>query len=83
MHRHQREKSSIIGRYVYIFLFITYLVLPSVTTTIAGIVPTINVDPDNQKPGGSHVYMRNDLSINIQSSRYKFGCAWAAFMAVS
>jgi hypothetical protein len=82
--RHKRklksELSAVVGRYLSIFFLIVYLVLPGVTTTIAGIIPSVNVDPDGLFPGKNLRYMRNDPAISITSDRYKFGIGWASAM---
>jgi hypothetical protein len=78
--RRQDEVGALIGRYFSLFFLITYLVLPSVTTTIAGVIPIVNVDPDGTLPGEYHYYMRHDLNVNARSARYKFGVGWAAVM---
>jgi hypothetical protein len=75
------EIGGMISRYFSLFLLITYLVLPSVTTTIAGAVPTVNIDPDGLT-GQPQRFMRNDLNISANSNRYRFGLAWAAIFII-
>jgi hypothetical protein len=75
------DVGRMISRYFSLFLLITYLVLPSVTTTIAGAVPTINIDPDGLTGQPQH-FMRNDLNISANSNRYRFGIIWAAIFIV-
>jgi hypothetical protein len=74
----KREMSS---RYFSLYFFFLYLVLPSVTTRIFGMFPTINVDPDGVS-GASLRFMRNDLSIAQDSQRYHYGTIWAAVFIV-
>jgi hypothetical protein len=74
--------SRMTTKYVTFFFLITYLVLPSVTTTIFGAFVCENIDPDNLKPG-TPTFLRNDLSIPCtgpDSLRYKFGVIWAVIM---
>jgi hypothetical protein len=72
-------RSEIITRYLNLFFLITYLVLPSTTTTIFGAFTCRSIDPDNVMPGTPH-YLRNDLSISCSSSRYYLGVHWAIAM---
>jgi hypothetical protein len=65
------------SRYFGLYFFVLYLVLPSVTTSIFGMFPTINVDPDGVS-GAPLRFMRNDLSIAQDSHRYHYGVIWAA-----
>jgi hypothetical protein len=73
---------GIVGRYATFFFLITYLVLPTVTVTIAGSVYCIDVDPDRQVSSKPLTYLNKDLSISCDSSRYQFGIIWAAIMVV-
>ena len=76
----KKKISAVLGRYLSMFFLVIYLVLPGVTNTIAGVIPTINADPDGLYPDKNYYFMRNDLSISVTSSRYRFCLAWAAFM---
>jgi hypothetical protein len=58
------------------FLFLTYLVLPSVTTTIFAMFRCQNVNPEGQLQS----YLVVDYSINCSSVRYDFGYYWAVTM---
>jgi hypothetical protein len=73
------DHRELVPRYLRLIIIISYLVLPSVTTTIAGAFTTVNVDPEGLVPGTPR-YLRNDYSIAQNSTRYKFGFAWATFM---
>merc|ERR1712070_664947 len=64
---------------VGIFLFITYLVLPSVTVVIFRMFPCQNVDPSNGNSPDNY-YLIADYSISCNSDRYRYGVAWAIFM---
>jgi len=74
-----KDHRDLIPRYLRFVIVISYLVLPSVTTTIAGSYSTVNIDPEGLVPGTPR-YLRNDYSIAQNSTRYKFGFAWATFM---
>jgi hypothetical protein len=74
------EFDPLVRRYLSLFFLITYLVLPSVTTTIAGIIPMVNVDPDHLYPSHDFRYMRHDLNVSATSSRYQEGIILAAVM---
>jgi hypothetical protein len=73
---------TIVGRYATFFFLITYLVLPTVTVTIAGSVYCIDVDPDRQVSSKPLYYLNKDLSISCDSNRYQFGIIWAAVMVI-
>ena len=73
------RRSQIITRYLTLFFILTYLVLPSTTTTIFGAFTCRSIDPGNIVPGTPQ-YLRNDLSISCSSSRYYFGVHWAIAM---
>jgi hypothetical protein len=72
-------RSQIITRYLILLFFLTYLVLPSTSTTIFGAITCRSIDPENLVPG-TPKYLRNDLSISCSSSRYHFGVHWAIAM---
>ena len=69
----------LIPRYLSLVIVISYLVLPSVTTTVFGSFTTINIDPEGLAPGTPQ-YLRNDFSIAADSMRYNFGFTWAVAM---
>jgi hypothetical protein len=77
----KREWERIIQRYVSMFLFITYLVLPGCTTTILKIFACSNIDPESLLPGQQY-YLQADYGIKCGSSRHNFGVAWAAVCIV-
>lgn len=60
-------------------LFVSYLILPGVSTAIFRVFSCINVDPDSVSDGFNY-YMQADRSISCSSSRYHFGFAWAVAM---
>ena len=72
-------QSEIIARYLTLFFILTYLVLPSTTTTIFGAFTCQSIDPD-KVVSGTPLYLRNDLSISCSSTRYYLGVYWAIAM---
>lgn len=50
-HEKRTKHNKIVSRYFTLFLLLTYLVLPSVSTTIAGAYACTNADPDNVDNG--------------------------------
>ena len=68
-------------KYFALFVYLTYLVLPSVTTTIFLAFPTINVNPSGVKglPYAS-VYLASDYRIEFGSERCKLAQLWAIVM---
>ena len=80
MRKEDKEiRSQIVTRYLTLFFFLTYLVLPSTSTTIFGAFTCRSIDPDNTVPGTPQ-YLRNDLSISCSSNRYHLGVYWAIVM---
>jgi hypothetical protein len=77
----KREWERIIQRYVSMFLFITYLVLPGCTTTILKVFECTNADPESLLSGEQY-YLEADYSIKCGSSRHNFGKGWAAVCIV-
>ena len=75
----RKDWRSVVGRYISVFLFITYLVLPSVSTVIFGAFACDNIDPDNVMPG-IPTSLRNDYAISCSSPRYRTGLRWAIAM---
>lgn len=70
------------GHYVSLFLLLTYTVLTSVSSTIAGAIPCIQIDPDNVDSTMGNKYLIADLSIDCSSDRYWFGYSWACITAL-
>ena len=68
-------------KYFALFVYLTYLVLPSVATTIFLAFPTINVNPSGVKglPYAS-VYLTSDYRIEAGSERDKLVRLWATAM---
>jgi hypothetical protein len=85
-----RNQSSVekieetVAKYITFFFLITYLVLPSVTTTIFGAFQCKNIDPDGLLPD-TPTYLLLDMSIPCtgpNSGRYQFGVSWAIAMII-
>jgi hypothetical protein len=72
---------AVIGQYINFFFLITYLVLPSVTTTCFGAFTCKSIDPDGLMPG-TPTYLRLDMSIACNTPRYRFGVYWAIVMII-
>jgi len=75
----KKDYRDLIPRYLRLIVVVTYLVLPSVTTTIFGAFTTVNIDPEGLVPGMPR-YLRNDYAIAENTARYSFGFAWAVVM---
>jgi len=70
------------GHYISLFLLLTYTILTSVSSTIAGAIPCVQVDPDGVDSTIGNFYLVADLSIDCASDRYAFGFAWACVTAL-
>jgi hypothetical protein len=88
VHRHQgalnvkEELNQVTSRYLTMFLFLTYLVLPYVATTIFQTFLCTNVDPDSSDDYASDLYLTADMRISCDSDYYRRGVIYAALMAV-
>lgn len=69
-------------KYLRLFFYLTYLVLPSVTTKIFEIFPCTDVDPDNESSGEDNYYLTADMSISCTSDYYYRGVAFACVMII-
>ena len=68
-------------KYFALFVYLTYLVLPSVATTIFLAFPTINVNPSGVKGlPYADVYLTSDYRIEAGSERDKLARLWATAM---
>lgn len=66
------------SRYLNLFLLVTYLTLPSVTTKLFGAFNCIDTDPDKvQSKGVSTRFLRNDVTIACDSPRYVLSISYA------
>ena len=68
------------AKYVYLFLLLTCLVLPSATTAICQMFVCQNIDPANEGGGMASLYLAADCSIACSGPHYRFGVAWAVCM---
>jgi hypothetical protein len=71
-------------RYFSIFLFMTYLILPSTTATIFTMFICQDIDPGNADPASYGVdnFLVADYSISCNSERYEVGFYWAIMMCL-
>ena len=71
------------NKYLNYFFYLTYLVLPSVTTTIFQTFRCTDVDPDNEDSDASDHFLSADMSISCGSAYYSHWVAYASVMIVS
>lgn len=79
-------------KYLNYIFFVTYLVLPSVTTTIFQMFLCTNIDPNNEDHPGeissddsyssSSLYLTADMSISCTSTYYFEGLSYAIVMVI-
>lgn len=67
-------------RYLDYWFYLTYLILPSVSTTIFQAFICTDIDPNNEYPGENKYYLTADMSISCQSDYYRSWRVYAAFM---
>ncbi len=70
------------SKYLNYFFYLTYLVLPSVTTTLFQWFICTNVDPDNEDNDHYDWYLTADMSISCQSSYYRQWTIYVILMIV-
>ena len=76
------SREGVGSKYLLAFLWLTYLVLPFITTTIFSMFICTNIDPDDEDNDLSDTYLSVDMQISCESDRYKFGLLYACFMIV-
>lgn len=69
-------RRDIYKRYMSCFFILTYLVLPSVSTSAFGAFTCTNIDPSGVVPN-TPMYLYRDYSIACDSKRYRIGTSWA------
>ena len=82
LHFRSLPKDSVGNKYLLAFLWLTYLVLPYVTTTIFAMFICTNIDPDDEDNDLSDTYLNVDMQISCDSDHYKFGVLYACFMII-
>jgi hypothetical protein len=72
------------GRYLNYVFYLSYLVMPSVTTTIFATFICTSIDPDGETGGsdGDERYLAADMSISCSSDYYWGGVMYACAMIV-
>jgi hypothetical protein len=66
--------------YMSYWFYISYLVLPAVSTMIFQIFLCTNVDPNDENSGQDDYYLTADMSISCSSSYYYSGVGYAVVM---
>lgn len=69
-------------RYISFFLIVSFMVLPSIATTIFKIFPCQNIDPNNDDDLPGTYFLIADYSIDCDSDRYRFATTYAVFMII-
>ena len=75
----ENESRRLKFQYFNLFLIMSFLILPSVTTTIFQMFPCQNIDPMNEDDL-PNTYLVADYSIDCESPRYDLGVAIAVLM---
>jgi len=80
----EASKKKVLKIYIFLFMWLMFLVLPSVSIVIFHAFPCIDIDPDGvlRAAGQPTRFLRADLSISCSSYRYYLGTSWAAAMIV-
>lgn len=75
----EKRVANVSNKTFFYALFVSFLILPGVSTTIFRMFSCTNIDPDSVA-GGDNWYMAADRSISCSSSRYRFGLWWGIAM---
>jgi predicted outer membrane repeat protein len=78
----QIKRNKVVSRYLTMFFFLTYLVLPFVSTTIFRTFLCTNVDPDDEDNDANDRFLTADMRISCDSDYYQRGITYAAVMIV-
>lgn len=69
----------ILNRYLNAWFYLTYLVLPSITTTLFRVFNCTDIDPYDEHTHEDTLYLTADMSISCQSSYYR---SWLPYVFV-
>jgi hypothetical protein len=81
-HNVKEALNKVTSRYLTMFLFLTYLVLPYVATTIFQTFLCTNLDPKDGDTDPSDLYLTADMRISCDSDYYRRGVGYASVMAL-
>ncbi len=73
------ETSRIENKYLVYGFYLSYIILPTVCTTIFQIFRCTDIDPDNED-SLNDLYLSVDLSVSCNSQEYKTAVIYAVFM---
>jgi len=76
----RRKFEEVRDKYASYFFYLSYIVLPSVTTTIFQMFPCTNMDPQNELGDGPQLFLTADMSISCTSEYYYYGVVYACTM---
>jgi len=76
----EEKLSHLVSSYLTIFFYLTYLILPSVTTTIFRTFLCTNLDPNGEDDADSDWYLTADMNISCTSDYYYNGVYYAIAM---
>ena len=74
------HKDRLKNKYLNYFFYLTYLVLPSVTTHIFQTFLCTNIDPLHETTNENNSFLTADMNISCKSDYYYRGRAYAIFM---
>ena len=69
-------------KYLSYFFYLTYLVLPSVTTTIFQMFLCTDMDPNGETPGEDNLFLTADMRISCSSDYFYGGETYASIMVI-
>jgi hypothetical protein len=78
----EEELNKIKNQYLNYFLYLTILILPSVTTTIFQMYVCINIDPSHEDNADYDWYLSADTNIECYSPYWYKGVLYASFMII-
>ncbi|KAJ1440874.1 hypothetical protein B484DRAFT_427284 [Ochromonadaceae sp. CCMP2298] len=81
-HTPPTQLTQLVNKYIHYFFFLTYLVLPSVTTIIFQMFMCTDVDPSSEDSAPYDLYLTADVDISCTSDYYQRGLVYALCMVL-
>jgi len=68
--------------FLVFFFYVSFTILPGITTKIFNSYPCTNIDPLNEDNHVDDEFLRVDLSVSCSSELYTLGISWATLMII-
>jgi hypothetical protein len=78
----RKPLETLAEKYLVALFYLSYFILPSVTTTVFKLFLCTNIDPNQEDPGNDDYFLTADMSISCQSDLYSKYITFAVAMIV-